>query len=64
VSEGEGKGKFDVAVINPSFVLGPPLSARTDSESVRAVKGFLSGAFKQDGCLPLCFACVVRHTTT
>jgi nucleoside-diphosphate-sugar epimerase len=59
VNEGEGKGKFDLAVINPSFVLGPPLSARTDSESVRAVKGFLSGTVKeQGGCRPSCFGCV------
>jgi dihydroflavonol-4-reductase len=62
VNEGEGKGKFDLAVINPAFVLGPPLSARTDSESVRAVKGFLSGTTKeQGGCRPSCFGCVVRR---
>lgn len=60
VNEGEGKGKFDLAVVNPSFVLGPPLSARTDGESVRAIKGFLSGAFKEQGARPSCFGCVVR----
>lgn len=47
-----GDAGFDVVVINPSFVLGPPFSKRTDSTSVGAVRGMLMGAFK-DG---------VRHT--
>lgn len=60
VNEGEGKGKFDLAVINPSFVLGPPLSTRTDGESVRGVQSFLNGSLKESSVRPSCFGCVVR----
>lgn len=38
---------IDVAVINPSFVIGPPLSSRTDGESVNFIKGMLDGTFKE-----------------
>ena len=45
---------FDLVVINPSFVLGPAFSSRTDSTSVRALKGLLEGAMK-DGARPAGF---------
>ncbi|KAL6060484.1 Tetraketide alpha-pyrone reductase [Balamuthia mandrillaris] len=36
--------RFDLVVMNPSFVLGPPHSARVDSVSVASIKGFLDGS--------------------
>ena len=32
---------FDLVVINPSFVTGPSLSARTDGESTKLIKELL-----------------------
>jgi len=48
----EHKG-FDVVVINPSFILGPPLNKRDDATSIKKVKQFFDG--KSDGS---CFGCV------
>jgi len=38
--------RWDLVVINPSFVLGPTLSQRSDSTSTGMVLQFLNGAFK------------------
>lgn len=56
--EHQGKPKLELVTICPSFVLGPPLSSRTDGESCRAMKGILSGAFKESGCRPLALGSV------
>eukprot|EP00493_Phyllostaurus_siculus_P008194 UN08292 len=37
----EYKEKLEVAVINPAFILGPPLSNRLDAVSVRTMVGML-----------------------
>jgi len=39
--------KWDLAVICPSFVIGPPLSERTDATSIQALKALLEGANKE-----------------
>mmetsp|Transcript_15165 Transcript_15165/g.52697 ORF Transcript_15165/g.52697 Transcript_15165/m.52697 type:complete len:333 (-) Transcript_15165:128-1126(-) len=50
---------LDVVVINPSFVLGPPFSARTDSTSVKFVLNCLNGGIKAAGGTgPACFGAV------
>jgi nucleoside-diphosphate-sugar epimerase len=38
--------ELELAVINPSLVLGPPLSKRVDSESVNFMRDILSGKFQ------------------
>lgn len=38
---------WDLAVINPSFVVGPSLSKRLDGTSSSTVAGFFTGQFKQ-----------------
>ncbi len=43
--------------INPGFVIGPPLSARTDSTSVRFCKNLLDGRAAK-GAVPFCDGCV------
>jgi len=40
---------MELVVINPSFVLGPTLSARTDSSSVSSFKQLIEGAFEKGG---------------
>lgn len=53
------KGKdLELAVICPSFVLGPPFSARVDGESQRFIHKALSGAFAENGCTNACFGVV------
>jgi len=42
----EGKD-IELVVCNPAFVLGPPLSSRTDSTSIKVIKGLLEGATKE-----------------
>jgi len=49
---------FELVVINPSFVLGPPFSSRVDSTSVLVVSKIFNGHFKESGTLPNCFGCV------
>ena len=44
---GAEQERWDLVVINPSFVLGPTLSERTDSTSTGMVTEFLNGAYKQ-----------------
>jgi len=47
------KGKsWDLVVINPGFVLGAPLSARTDSTSVKNIKELLDGTVNARGGTP------------
>jgi len=48
---------IDLTTINPSFVLGPSLSNRTDSTSIKTVIGLLAGFFK-NGAGPSCYGCV------
>jgi len=51
------KGKsWDLVVINPGFVLGPPLSARTDSTSVKTLKELLDGTTAAKGGITQPFA--------
>ena len=40
---------FDLVVINPSFVTGPSLSARTDGESTKLIKEMLEGVYSVNG---------------
>lgn len=51
------ENNIQLAVINPSFVLGPPLSDRTDSTSIKSIIGFLRGAFK-NGATGATYGCV------
>lgn len=39
--------RWDLAVINPGFVLGPSLTKRTDSTSIDFILSLLNGKFKQ-----------------
>jgi len=41
--------KWDLVVINPGFILGPPLSSRTDSTSVKTMKSMLDGTGAANG---------------
>ena len=41
-----------LVTVNPSFVLGPVLSARSDATSVSTVASYLNGACKVSGCQP------------
>ncbi|WP_064091975.1 SDR family oxidoreductase [Rossellomorea aquimaris] len=38
--------QWDLVTINPSFVMGPTLSKRTDSTSISTILSFLTGGFK------------------
>lgn len=51
------ENNIKLSVINPSFVLGPPLSTRTDSTSVKTAIGLLSGAYKK-GAIPSTYGCI------
>jgi len=42
----ESQNNWDLFVINPGFVLGPPQSKRTDSESIRFGVDIVKGKFK------------------
>lgn len=48
---------FELAVINPAFVLGPPVSTRTDGTSIGTVKWLLDGGAKE-GAMPMVLGCV------
>ena len=39
------QSRVELAVVNPSFVLGPPFSTRTDSTSIAVVKRLIEGEF-------------------
>lgn len=45
----EEAGDMSIVTMCPSFVMGPPLSARTDSTSVKFVMKCLDGTFERDG---------------
>eukprot|EP01094_Clydonella_sp_ATCC50884_P025710 TRINITY_DN686_c0_g1_i1.p1 TRINITY_DN686_c0_g1~~TRINITY_DN686_c0_g1_i1.p1 ORF type:complete len:345 (-),score=132.13 TRINITY_DN686_c0_g1_i1:153-1148(-) len=49
----EGAPRVTLTCINPSFVLGPPHSERSDSTSVAIVKAILNGSMKENGGPPL-----------
>eukprot|EP00343_Euplotes_focardii_P008194 CAMPEP_0205818472 /NCGR_PEP_ID=MMETSP0206-20130828/389_1 /ASSEMBLY_ACC=CAM_ASM_000279 /TAXON_ID=36767 /ORGANISM="Euplotes focardii, Strain TN1" /LENGTH=331 /DNA_ID=CAMNT_0053110855 /DNA_START=30 /DNA_END=1025 /DNA_ORIENTATION=+ len=48
---------FELAVINPAFVMGPPVSTRTDGTSIGTVKWLLEGGAKE-GAMPMVLGCV------
>jgi len=51
--------KWDLVVINPTFVIGPPLSSRSDSTSVKTVRDLLNGTAASKGYGgPNAFPCV------
>jgi len=50
------KQGIEVTTVNPAFILGPPLSKRLDSVSVKTLVGFLNGAHV-DGVNGACFGC-------
>jgi len=52
------KKHFDIAVLCPSFVLGPPLSARIDSTSVAAMKSWLDGSKEEGVGSPMAFGMI------
>jgi len=43
------KNDIKLTTINPNFVMGPPLSPRTDSTSVGMIMAIMKGAFLKDG---------------
>jgi len=49
---------FDLVVINPSFIVGPILSARSDATSIQLMKGFFDGSQLETGVKPLCLGVV------
>ena len=51
------ENNITLSTVNPSFVLGPALSSRTDSTSIKTVIGLLSGFFK-NGVGAACYGCV------
>jgi len=52
----EFSNQVEVTTVNPSFILGPPLSKRLDSTSVKTMVSFLNGD-KVDGVNGACFGC-------
>jgi len=52
------KPQIRMTTICPSFVLGPPHSARTDSTSVITVVEMLNGTMKEKGCSNGCFGAI------
>lgn len=53
----EAQDRWDLLVINPSFVLGPALSDRGDSTSVNFMRDMVNGRFAT-GCPPFYFGVV------
>jgi len=56
------KNDIKLTTICPNFVMGPPLSPRTDSTSVKTVLGIMMGAFLKDGLPPMAFGTVDVRT--
>jgi len=52
----EYKEQIEITTINPAFILGPPISKRLDSVSVRSMVAHLSGE-NSDGVRASCFGC-------
>eukprot|EP01104_Vermistella_antarctica_P017714 TRINITY_DN6335_c0_g1_i1.p1 TRINITY_DN6335_c0_g1~~TRINITY_DN6335_c0_g1_i1.p1 ORF type:complete len:361 (+),score=50.37 TRINITY_DN6335_c0_g1_i1:71-1084(+) len=50
--ETKAKGVMELAVINPALVTGPPLSNRTDGQSVTFIRSILNGDYKKSGGCP------------
>jgi len=48
---------IELATINPAFVLGPPVSTRTDGTSIGTMKWLLTGGAKE-GAMPMVLGCV------
>ncbi len=42
----EAQGRWDLVVINPGFVMGPPLSEQSGSESIRTMQQLTDGTLK------------------
>lgn len=42
----DAQNRWDMAVINPSFVMGPPLTPHSESESITFMRTILSGAYR------------------
>merc|ERR1719204_2557858 len=51
------KEKIEVAVINPAFIMGPPLSSRVDAVSVSSMINVLDGSYR-NGAFGGCFGAV------
>jgi len=56
------KNDIKLTAICPSFVMGPPLSVRTDSASVGMVLGIMKGAFLENGLPGFAYAVVDVRT--
>jgi len=56
------KNDITLTTICPNFVVGPPLSTRLDSVSVKMFLYFLKGAFVEEGLSNMCFGCVDVRT--
>ncbi|GAB5359915.1 hypothetical protein AAMO2058_000583100 [Amorphochlora amoebiformis] len=52
------KTGLEIAVINPSFVIGPPALGRATGVSVETFVNMLNGKLKKSGVRPTCFGCV------
>eukprot|EP00668_Euglena_longa_P013018 GGOE01015555.1.p1 GENE.GGOE01015555.1~~GGOE01015555.1.p1 ORF type:complete len:650 (-),score=219.86 GGOE01015555.1:8-1957(-) len=50
--------RLQLVALNPSFMLGPPLSSRVDATSIATIKGLLEGRYFHNGTLPVCFGAV------
>jgi len=50
--------KLDLVVMNPSFILGPILTSRSDATSIKAVKSFLDGSTVESGVKAYAYGCV------
>jgi len=46
----DGAENLSLAVMLPSFVIGPMMSEHKDAESIKFIKGMLDGTKKADGC--------------
>ncbi|KUP04957.1 diaminohydroxyphosphoribosylaminopyrimidine deaminase [Bacillus coahuilensis m2-6] len=42
----KNQNQYDLVTINPSFIMGPTLSGRSDSTSISTIQQFLTGGFK------------------
>jgi len=56
------KNGITLTTICPNFVMGPPLSVRTDSTSVNMIMGIMKGAFLKDGLPNFAYGCVDVRT--
>jgi len=52
------ENNIDLVVINPSFIIGPILTSRSDATSIKAVKSMLDGSALETGVKPVAFGCV------